>query len=368
MAHAKIISTAFGVTVAVVNSGSFAFEQEQDGILFNTNYGNNPYIGGVLPLPHEEITAEDLYKACDVMHINMNDNIDNINIYQQSPSGNKDLISRDSLIVSNPPTTQVIFFEDANVQTSIRLGALISGGPDGIVAISLMKEAGSLENRAISGYDFFYIRSGRPSDWQEYNAIETFLHQNFARDMFNLHAIDISTLAKRLCACGEYEVTYNRFGLSTALSLVSAECDKLKDRPDVLLLGIHGADARFKARKSNEYTHHFIHSWNQFWKPFYLLTPLCIAPFIDVFDKIDMLKIAQLFNIKIENTWSCYKGGDNHCGECKSCLERRLAYKIAEMPDPTVYKSTPEISELKDHLGLVSFKQDNYWNQQQLAQ
>ena len=365
MAHAKIISTAFGVTVAVVNSGSSAFEQ--NNILFNTSYDDNPYVGSVLPLPPGDITAEDIYYACDKMRINNSDNMDNVNIYQQSLGGAKTLIRKDSLIVPHPSTTQVIFFEDTNIHEPIRLGALISGGPDGIVAINLMKEAGSLENQAISGYDFFYIRAGRPSDWQEYNAIEAFLYQNFASDMFNLHAIDISTLGKRLCACGDDEVTYNRFGLSAALSLIAAECDTLKDRPDALLLGIHGADARFKARKSNEYTRHFIHSWNKFWKSFYPLTPLCIAPFIDVFDKIDVLKMAQLFNIKIENTWSCYKGGDNHCGECKSCLERRLAHKIAEMSDPTQYENTPEISQLKDHLGLVSFNQDDYWNQQQLA-
>lgn len=36
-------------------------------------------------------------------------------------------------------------------------------------------------------------------------------------------------------------------------------------------------------------------------------------------------------------TWSCYKGGDRHCGRCGTCVERREAFHIAGVPDPTVY-------------------------------
>lgn len=37
------------------------------------------------------------------------------------------------------------------------------------------------------------------------------------------------------------------------------------------------------------------------------------------------------------DTWSCYKGGDLHCGRCGTCVERREAFDIAGIPDPTVY-------------------------------
>jgi len=36
-------------------------------------------------------------------------------------------------------------------------------------------------------------------------------------------------------------------------------------------------------------------------------------------------------------TWSCYKGGDLHCGRCGTCVERREAFDIAGIDDPTVY-------------------------------
>lgn len=37
------------------------------------------------------------------------------------------------------------------------------------------------------------------------------------------------------------------------------------------------------------------------------------------------------------DTWSCYKGGDLQCGRCGTCVERREAFDIACVTDPTVY-------------------------------
>lgn len=37
------------------------------------------------------------------------------------------------------------------------------------------------------------------------------------------------------------------------------------------------------------------------------------------------------------DTWSCYKGGERHCGRCGTCVERREAFAIAGIPDPTDY-------------------------------
>ena len=37
-------------------------------------------------------------------------------------------------------------------------------------------------------------------------------------------------------------------------------------------------------------------------------------------------------------TWSCYKGGDKHCGKCGTCVERKEALADAGIPDPTEYE------------------------------
>lgn len=41
--------------------------------------------------------------------------------------------------------------------------------------------------------------------------------------------------------------------------------------------------------------------------------------------------------VDFSRTWSCYKGGELHCGTCGTCVERREAFAQAGLPDPTVY-------------------------------
>ena len=41
--------------------------------------------------------------------------------------------------------------------------------------------------------------------------------------------------------------------------------------------------------------------------------------------------------INYAETWSCYKGGDKHCGRCGTCIERKEALAEAGIPDPTEY-------------------------------
>lgn len=62
-----------------------------------------------------------------------------------------------------------------------------------------------------------------------------------------------------------------------------------------------------------------------------------LAPFIDK-TKTDIVKIGDSVQTPFINTWSCYKGGDIHCGRCATCIERREAFAQASVADPTVYE------------------------------
>jgi len=42
--------------------------------------------------------------------------------------------------------------------------------------------------------------------------------------------------------------------------------------------------------------------------------------------------------IDYSETWSCYKGGEKHCGRCGTCVERREAMAEAGIVDPTEYE------------------------------
>jgi 7-cyano-7-deazaguanine synthase len=44
--------------------------------------------------------------------------------------------------------------------------------------------------------------------------------------------------------------------------------------------------------------------------------------------------------VDFARTWSCYNGGAVHCGKCGTCVERREAFAVAGLADPTEYAST----------------------------
>lgn len=61
-----------------------------------------------------------------------------------------------------------------------------------------------------------------------------------------------------------------------------------------------------------------------------------ITPWLGV-DKAEIVREGARLNVPFEDTWSCYKDGEFHCGVCGSCVERREAFELAKVPDPTVY-------------------------------
>lgn len=63
-----------------------------------------------------------------------------------------------------------------------------------------------------------------------------------------------------------------------------------------------------------------------------------ISPFCDQ-DKTDIAALGFKLSVPFEKTWTCYKGGAAHCGKCGSCVERREAFQLAKVKDPTVYEN-----------------------------
>ncbi|MFZ9941327.1 MAG: 7-cyano-7-deazaguanine synthase QueC [Luteolibacter sp.] len=70
-----------------------------------------------------------------------------------------------------------------------------------------------------------------------------------------------------------------------------------------------------------------------------------LRPFIDM-DKAAIARCGADMGVDFAETWSCYKGGEIHCGVCGTCVERREAFLLAGLPDPTVYEQTPELPRL----------------------
>jgi 7-cyano-7-deazaguanine synthase len=61
-----------------------------------------------------------------------------------------------------------------------------------------------------------------------------------------------------------------------------------------------------------------------------------IRPFIAM-TKAEIAARGHELGVDFSKTWSCYVGGDIHCGRCGTCVERREAFVLAGIEDPTQY-------------------------------
>lgn len=66
-----------------------------------------------------------------------------------------------------------------------------------------------------------------------------------------------------------------------------------------------------------------------------------LAPFVHL-SKANIVRLGEHYKVPWRETWSCYKGGDVHCGTCGTCRERKEAFELADVPDPTVYADVQE--------------------------
>ncbi len=53
--------------------------------------------------------------------------------------------------------------------------------------------------------------------------------------------------------------------------------------------------------------------------------------------KADIAKLGSEMGVDFTKTWTCYKGEEIHCGMCATCIERREAFYLAGVEDPTEY-------------------------------
>lgn len=62
-----------------------------------------------------------------------------------------------------------------------------------------------------------------------------------------------------------------------------------------------------------------------------------VTPYTNI-SKTDIVKRGKDLGLDYTQTWSCYKGGEKHCGKCGTCMERKEALRDAGMVDKTIYE------------------------------
>jgi len=68
------------------------------------------------------------------------------------------------------------------------------------------------------------------------------------------------------------------------------------------------------------------------------------TPFIH-WSKADIAYRALELDVPLHETWSCYKGGDNHCGKCGTCVERLEAIDEAVTRWNDAHEATENVVE-----------------------
>ena len=61
------------------------------------------------------------------------------------------------------------------------------------------------------------------------------------------------------------------------------------------------------------------------------------APYTHL-SKTDIARRGAALGLDYTETYSCYKGGEKHCGRCGTCRERREALQAAGIDDKTIYE------------------------------
>jgi 7-cyano-7-deazaguanine synthase len=64
------------------------------------------------------------------------------------------------------------------------------------------------------------------------------------------------------------------------------------------------------------------------------------APFVGL-TKAAVVKQGLELKVDFAHTWSCYRGGDQACGACPTCVERLKAFEQAGARDPIPYAPIP---------------------------
>ena len=121
--------------------------------------------------------------------------------------------------------------------------------------------------------------------------------------------------------------------MRNALFLTAACAIALSEGYDAVALGVHGGDHPVYPDCRPAFIDAYQAMVDSFTEGHRLKI---LAPWLHQ-SKADIVAVGAQLGVPFELTWSCYAGGDLHCGRCSTCRERKEAFRLAGVPDPTRY-------------------------------
>lgn len=166
----------------------------------------------------------------------------------------------------------------------------------------------------------------------------------------HFHGIDLSGLAHHLRGSAltspEVEVPHGHYADDTmratvvpnrnAILLSIAVGIAVAEGAEVVATGVHAGDHPIYPDCRPDFIHAFDRVARLGTAGYGLDKLRVIAPFVNM-SKADIVTMGATLGVPFDLTWSCYEGDSVHCGRCGTCVERREAFTIAGVFDPTVY-------------------------------
>ncbi len=121
-----------------------------------------------------------------------------------------------------------------------------------------------------------------------------------------------------------------------AIMLAVAYGAAVSDGAEVVAVGFHGGDHFIYPDCRPEFVETFDAMERRAVAGFGHPDLRLYAPFITI-GKHDIVTLGAKLNVPFQDTWSCYKGAERHCGKCGTCYERKEAFALAGVADPTEY-------------------------------
>jgi 7-cyano-7-deazaguanine synthase len=114
--------------------------------------------------------------------------------------------------------------------------------------------------------------------------------------------------------------------------LAMATSVAIEQKADVLAFGAHGGDHAIYPDCRVAFVLAMAHAigladWHKV---------ILEAPFV-AWNKSEIARLGDKLKVPFAQTWSCYKGGEKHCGKCGTCVERAEAFALSGVTDPTEY-------------------------------
>ena len=187
-----------------------------------------------------------------------------------------------------------------------------------------------------------FTYGSKHNDMEHYYALKTCEKLNIKNTLISLDFISQYFKSDLLKSGGEIpECMYNednmkstvvpfRNGIMLAIAAGFAESNDI----DILLLGNHSGDHAIYPDCRPEFIANIAGAIKEGTEKKIRV----ISPFCDM-SKTDIVKMGEELGVDYSLTYSCYKGGEKHCGKCGTCTERKESFEQAGVIDPTEYEA-----------------------------